>query len=585
VYFEQPSSTCRVIAQNYSPIHLIALTLVNALFPLSPPKEQNPCNKSSRFWAMEHHVNASHDFGAPQSKPQLAASNLNRAMAQNNPNIAHQPQIQSLGNFPSSYDQFFAGNSWPRPSQSANPGASLSRQASNPMPSTSALQQPWEHQNVPLSRSSLNDANGQQMSNNTLMAAYQQSNQYAGASNPTSMVHYPSSHYPTMPHLQQNSQPHPASTAAAPNTISHQAQAPKLQPSSYGPYKPSAVQQQSVVYVQYSQPQQVPQSRPAYQNGNQSIAQNVQYPQATSYQTTMATSHQQQLQQTPQTSSLLSQAHQPLSDPPPAEPLSTNPNFSVINPQTLCDKTNSTMISPLLAVSHVSVELPHTKGRYITQVKCAHANGEIVAQLPRFDARKNLLELRRIAPQDPELKCKLLSKHAAIPCFANEFVVKLEKLDKKVRSRMVSGMTVTAQYPGGAPISKASPISSSEDESEDESDESEDELEIEEKAPIPASRPTDPVKGAEYDVIKAVWHSRSMYIENDVLLQRIAQFSELFIKLRDRWKFSNDALKIAKEKGQSDQASLTNKVNQNRGILEVALRAAVLHGHPHIISM
>ena len=117
-------------------------------------------------------------------------------------------------------------------------------------------------------------------------------------------------------------------------------------------------------------------------------------------------------------------------------------------------------------------------------------------------------------------------------------------------------------------------------------EESDSDIEIEEAPPLPKSRPTDPVKAAEYDVIKAVWHSRSTYIKDELLATRVAQFSELFFKLRDRWKVSNEALKQATESKQAEQASsLKSKVKQNRGIVEMAIKAAVQYGHPHILEM
>jgi hypothetical protein len=515
-------------------------------------------------------------------------------MAQNNPNVTHQQSPQSLGNFPSSYDQFFAGTSWPRPSQSPNPAAPLLMPSPGPMPSSSALQQPWEQQNASALRSPLNHPHGQQQAHVANMAAYQQPNAYAAPAISNPVAQYPSSHYPSMSQLQQNQQPvqlRPSNSPIAPPSVTQQSLAPKLQ--AYGSYQqPSAVQQKPMAYIPYSQPQQPQQQLPAYQNGSQYPEQPLQYqypqyPSTAGFQPGVPVNQAQPSNETGASSaatpSLLSQVHQTLPDPPPAEPLPSNPNFSIINSQKLCDVTNSKMITPLLAVSQTSVELPHTKGKTFFTCETIIANMVLVAQLPRYEPRMNLLELRKIAPQDPELKCMFSLDVTHFTDLTNSTQVKIEKLDKKMRSRMITGPTVNASQFGSGPISKASPITSSEDESSESDDESDDELEIEEKAPIPASRPTDPVKGAEYDVIKAVWHSRAIYLENEVLLQRIAQFSELFYKLRDRWKFSNDALKEAKT--EKEQSSLKPKVTQNRLILDVALKAAVRHGHPHILSM
>jgi hypothetical protein len=131
--------------------------------------------------------------------------------------------------------------------------------------------------------------------------------------------------------------------------------------------------------------------------------------------------------------------------------------------------------------------------------------------------------------------------------------------------------------------SKASPASNDHSDSSSESEDNDEDEEVE-QPPLPATRPTDPVNAAEYDVIKAVWHPRSSYVENDILVSRITQFSELLIKYRDAWRKANEALKQASEKGTA-AASLTSNALIQRQILERAIISAVQYGHPEILSM
>lgn len=173
--------------------------------------------------------------------------------------------------------------------------------------------------------------------------------------------------------------------------------------------------------------------------------------------------------------------------------------------------------------------------------------------------------------------------HSTI-CF-NNCVAKLDRIEKKsvdkTKSRSLPGMGMLA-----VPIVKGSPSpsshteSSSEESGDDESDYEED------QSPLPASRPADPVRALEYDVIKSVWHPHSKSIQLDVLGSRITQFSDLFLNLRDQWKKANELVKQAVEAKQNSQLpGLKSKVSKQRQLIESTINNAIKYGHRDILKM
>jgi hypothetical protein len=137
---------------------------------------------------------------------------------------------------------------------------------------------------------------------------------------------------------------------------------------------------------------------------------------------------------------------------------------------------------------------------------------------------------------------------------------------------------VPALNPDASTILLDQPDSSSEQSDDDDDEDAE-------PSPLPATRPTDPVGAAEFDVIQAVWHPHYAYVENDILVARITQFSELFIKYRDAWRKANEALKKASEERPATTASATSNALIQRQIMERALTSAVRHGHAEILNM
>jgi hypothetical protein len=160
--------------------------------------------------------------------------------------------------------------------------------------------------------------------------------------------------------------------------------------------------------------------------------------------------------------------------------------------------------------------------------------------------------------------------------------VEKKNLDKVKSKSLLPAGVLTAPGTKG-PLSPTTYTDSSSEESE--SDYSDDE-EVIETSPLPAVRPADPVRALEYDVIKAVWHPRSKYIENSILASHITQFSELLLNLRDQWKKANELVKQALEAKQNSQLpGLKSKVTKQRQLIESTLNTAMKHGHSEILAM
>jgi hypothetical protein len=147
----------------------------------------------------------------------------------------------------------------------------------------------------------------------------------------------------------------------------------------------------------------------------------------------------------------------------------------------------------------------------------------------------------------------------------------------------------TSALSAGSPQSKASLDSSSESESSDddsEYDSSDSEEEEAEPSPLPAARPPQPLEGVRYDAMKAVWLPRNRSAEAQQIRTGLKDFWEVVRTIRDRWKTDNEAVKRAIDtKKDGEVPMLKDRVNNQRNMLEVALRAALEHGHPDIIRL
>lgn len=140
----------------------------------------------------------------------------------------------------------------------------------------------------------------------------------------------------------------------------------------------------------------------------------------------------------------------------------------------------------------------------------------------------------------------------------------------------------------GSIAESASPSASSESESEDESEyysESEELPEAEEASPLPASRPVDPSKATEYDVIKAVWARKNVGLSGTVIRTALGEYWNIFKIIRDKWKGKTTSLQQAIEK--KDQVAIKTyerRVVESRRLLESCISLTLKHGHPDIIE-
>ena len=140
----------------------------------------------------------------------------------------------------------------------------------------------------------------------------------------------------------------------------------------------------------------------------------------------------------------------------------------------------------------------------------------------------------------------------------------------------------------GSKTESASPTESSDSDSDDDSEyysESEAEVEPEEPSPVPASRPVDPNKAVEYDVIKAVWAKKNVGLSSTVIRTALTEYWDIFKGIRDKWKARSTSLQQATDK--KDQANIKTyerRVLDQRRLLESCIRLTLKHGHPGIIE-
>ena len=140
----------------------------------------------------------------------------------------------------------------------------------------------------------------------------------------------------------------------------------------------------------------------------------------------------------------------------------------------------------------------------------------------------------------------------------------------------------------GSAANSVSPSESSDSDSDDDSEyysESEKEIEPEEPSPLPVTRPADPNKAVEYDVIKAVWAKKNAGLSGAIIRTALTEYWDIFKGIRDKWKIKTNALQQAVEK--KDQASskaYERRIVEQRRLLESCIRLTLRHGHPDIIE-
>lgn len=165
----------------------------------------------------------------------------------------------------------------------------------------------------------------------------------------------------------------------------------------------------------------------------------------------------------------------------------------------------------------------------------------------------------------------------------------LKKL--KVTETKLSGprsATRSPQARTGNTADSASPSESSDSDSDDDSEyysESDVGIEPEEPSPLPTTRPADPSKAVEYDVIKAVWAKKSTSLSGAVIRTALTEYWDIFKGIRDKWKIKCNSLQQAIEKkDQANSKTFERRVLEQRRLLESCIRLTLKHGHPDIIE-
>lgn len=140
----------------------------------------------------------------------------------------------------------------------------------------------------------------------------------------------------------------------------------------------------------------------------------------------------------------------------------------------------------------------------------------------------------------------------------------------------------------GSIAESLSPSGSSDLESDDDSayySESDIENEPEELSPLPPSRPADPNKAVEYDVIKAVWAKKNVGLSGTVIRTALAEYWGIFKGIRDKWKAKATSLQqFIEKKDQANIKAYERRVYEQRRLLESCISLTLKHGHPNIIE-
>ena len=187
--------------------------------------------------------------------------------------------------------------------------------------------------------------------------------------------------------------------------------------------------------------------------------------------------------------------------------------------------------------------------------------------LPSYVPRKSKNELRKLAGNDASLLAKIGKK-----------AIKKERL-MGVNFNGTKG-------PGGEQIKYEGDTSSSEESSDDEDDSSYTSEDEPAGSPLPSKRPEDIKAAVEYDTIKALWRPKRKSLSGDQIKKGMGDFWEVIKTIRDRWKADAAILTQAEEKQKAGELPLLkSRVKDQRDMMEMALKAALKHGHRSIVEL
>lgn len=136
--------------------------------------------------------------------------------------------------------------------------------------------------------------------------------------------------------------------------------------------------------------------------------------------------------------------------------------------------------------------------------------------------------------------------------------------------------------------STSSPESLSESESDEDSEYtsgSEEDAELEEPSPLPPNRPSDSIKAAEYDTIKAVWAPRNRTLSVAAIRTALGEYWNIIKSIRDKWKSELTSLQQSELKtDHAKTAQLARIVNEQRRLMGSCISLTLNHGHQDIIA-
>ena len=137
-------------------------------------------------------------------------------------------------------------------------------------------------------------------------------------------------------------------------------------------------------------------------------------------------------------------------------------------------------------------------------------------------------------------------------------------------------------------VGSGSSASSSEADSDDGSDDDsarDEKDEVPEPSPLPASRPSDPKKAMEYDVVKCVWARKRVNLTGDAIRKALGEYWNIVKRIREAWKAEILAMQEAEgQKNETQAAQRKARAAEQGQILARILSLTFEHGHRDIVE-
>ena len=160
-----------------------------------------------------------------------------------------------------------------------------------------------------------------------------------------------------------------------------------------------------------------------------------------------------------------------------------------------------------------------------------------------------------------------------------------DKLSRAGKRKVASVTVKASQPPGTSTPRSASVASASEVEDSSEDDAVSDTEDEDDRSPVPLSRPLDPSKAKEYDIVKTVWAKRSRTLAPIVIRTALSECWDIFKVIRDEWKKKLISFQQAVDKKDvANKAIWTRRVMESRKLFVSCLKLTMQHGHPSIVE-